>query len=168
MLVKDVMNTNVKVASRDTRIRDVAIVMCFNKISGVPVVDEDNKIVGVISEKDILRAMYPKMDDFMQSEQYRGLEELEHDYRDVLDLTVADLMTEKVFTVAAEEPILRAASVMFLHAIRRIPVAVDGKLVGIISLGDVHKAVFKKTFDEQFRPITKASRREPVQSDAHV
>ena len=59
MIVNDIMNTSVKSATADTPIKDVASIMCFNKISGVPVIDSDNKLIGVLSEKDILRNMFP-------------------------------------------------------------------------------------------------------------
>ncbi len=150
MLVKDVMTTNVRTARRDTRIRDVAILMCFHRISGLPVVDDDGAIVGVISEKDVLRAMYPKVDEALRLAQTPHFEELEAEYRDVLNLHVESLMSQRVFTVAPTDPILRAVSVMFAHKIRRIPVADHGRLVGILSVGDVHKAIFKETFDREF------------------
>ena len=150
MLVKDVMTTNVRTARRDTRVRDVAILMCFHRISGLPVVDDDGAIVGVISEKDVLRAMYPKVDEALRRAQTPHFEELEAEYRDVLNLHVESLMSQRVFTVAPTDPILRAVSVMFAHKIRRIPVADHGRLVGILSIGDVHKAIFKETFDREF------------------
>jgi len=150
MLVKDVMTANVRTARRDTRIRDVAILMCFHRISGLPVIEEDRTIVGVISEKDVLRAMYPKVDEAMRLAQTPLFEELESEYRDVLNLHVDALMSKRVFTVAPNDPILRAVSVMFAHKIRRIPVADHGRLIGILSIGDVHKAIFKDTFDREF------------------
>ncbi len=150
MLVKDVMTTNVRTARRDTRIRDVAILMCFHRISGLPVVDDENAIIGVISEKDVLRAMYPKVDEALRLAQTPHFEELESEYRDVLNLHVDALMSQRVFTVTPNDPILRAVSVMFAHKIRRIPVADHGRLVGILSIGDVHKAIFKETFDREF------------------
>ncbi|WP_298136044.1 CBS domain-containing protein [Acidiferrobacter sp.] len=150
MLVKDVMTTNVRTARRDTRVRDVAILMCFHRISGLPVVDDDGAIVGVISEKDVLRAMYPKVDEALRLAQTPHFEELEAEYRDVLNLHVDSLMSKRVFTVAPTDPILRAVSVMFTHKIRRIPVADHGRLMGILSIGDVHKAIFKETFDREF------------------
>lgn len=151
MRVRDIMNTSVKTARPESRVRDVAILMCFNKISGVPVVDGNHRLVGMISEKDILFGMYPKMDEVTQCERYENLEQLEDEYTDVLNLKVADLMTDKVFTVSPDVPILRATSVMFVHKIRRIPVIEGDKLVGIVSIGDVHKAVFKEAFDRQFQ-----------------
>lgn len=150
MLVKDVMTVKVKTASPDSLVRDVAILMCFYHISGLPVVDEKNTIIGVISEKDVLRAMYPKIDDALQFPQPLHFEDLESEYRDVLGQTIAEFMTTRVFTVAPGDPILRAVSVMFASKIRRIPVAADGKLVGILSIGDVHKAVLRATFDKEF------------------
>ncbi len=150
MLVKDIMTKAVKTASPTTRIRDVAIIMCFNRISGLPVVEASGALVGVISEKDVLRAMYPKIDEALRLAQTPHFEELEAEYRDVLNLQVGDLMSPRVFTVAPGDPILRAVSVMFAHKIRRIPVAVGNRLEGIVSIGDVHKAIFKETFDREF------------------
>ncbi|MHB1515001.1 MAG: CBS domain-containing protein [Acidiferrobacteraceae bacterium] len=146
------MTSNVKTARPDTRVREVALLMCLHRISGVPVLEHDH-IVGVISEKDILLAIYPKVDDFMQASTMPSFEALEYEYPDVLNLQVGALMTRKVFCVGPDEPIMRAASVMFVHRIRRIPVAEDDRLVGILSLGDVHKAVFKEMFGREFEHV---------------
>ena len=59
------MNTAVKTAYAETLIKDIASIMCFNKISGVPVVDNNEKLIGVLSEKDILKAMFPDVEQFM-------------------------------------------------------------------------------------------------------
>ncbi len=147
MLVKDIMNTNVKVASLATPIRDIAVIMCFNKISGVPVVNDNKEIIGIISEKDILNSMYPKVDEYMQIGSY-DFEQLEEGYTNTLNLQVKDIMKPGLFTVTPEDPILKAVSIMCLKKIRRIPVAKDKKLIGIISIGDVHKAIFQKHLDD--------------------
>ncbi|MHB1723316.1 MAG: CBS domain-containing protein [Acidiferrobacter sp.] len=143
------MTTRVKTARPDTLIRDVAILMCFYHISGLPVVDDDSTIRGVISEKDVLGAMYPKVGEAAKMAQMPRFEDLEHEYHDVLAMPTAKYMTAKVLTVGPDDPILRAVAVMFAHKIRRIPVATDGKLVGILSIGDVHKAVLRTTFDAE-------------------
>jgi CBS domain-containing protein len=144
MIVRDIMSTAVKVARPDDLIRDVATVMCFNKISGMPVVDSSDQIVGVISEKDILHGMFPTLDDMMENPTVVDYEALEHDYRDVVNMKVSDLMSPRVFTVEPDLPVLKAASIMFRNRIRRIPVSQGSKLVGIISVGDVHKAIFQQ------------------------
>ncbi|UCH54367.1 MAG: CBS domain-containing protein [Pseudomonadota bacterium] len=138
------MTTAVKAAKPDDKIRDIATTMCFNKISGMPVVDEAGKIIGVISEKDILHGMFPSLDDIMENPKPVDYEAIEGEYRDVVHMKVADLMSNRVFTVEPDMPLLRAASIMFRNRIRRIPVSDGGKLVGIVSVGDVHKAIFQK------------------------
>ena len=143
MQVKDMMCTDVKTCRADTPIKDIATIMCFNKISGLPVVDDDDNVVGIISEKDILCSMFPDMKELVESGAKTDFEEMEKDYSSVLDKTVNDLMTRVVASVSPDMPILRAASMMWLRKIRRIPVTENNKLVGILSMGDVHKSVFQ-------------------------
>lgn len=143
MLVKDIMTTSVRTARPDSSIRDVAITMCFNKISGMPVTDGEGFIVGIISEKDILHGMYPNVNEYIEAGRL-DFEALEKEYRDILAHSVNDVMRKPVITARPEDPVLRAVSVMCVNKIRRIPVADDGgRLVGILSMGDVHKAIFQ-------------------------
>ncbi len=145
MIVKDIMNTSVKTACTNTQIKDIAAIMCFNKISGVPVINEDNTLVGVLSEKDILRAMFPDVEQIMQEGLVPDFESIEADYSGVLNKQVGDLMTQTVASVTPEMPLLKAASLMCAKKIRRIPVTdKENKLVGIVSIGDVHKAIFQE------------------------
>ena len=144
MLVQDIMTTTVKTANPTDPVREIATVMCFNKISGMPVVDDEGNLVGMISEKDILHAMFPKLQDFIAHPSTPDFEALEREYRDVVNLRVADLMTSLVYTAEPDMPVLKAASIMFRNRIRRIPVSKDRRLLGIISIGDVHKAMFRK------------------------
>ena len=137
------MCTDVKTCKVDTPIKDIAAIMCFNKISGLPVVDDDNNVVGIISEKDILCSMFPDMKELVESGAKTNFEEMEKDYSSVLNKIVDDLMTRVVASVSPDMPILRAASMMWLRKIRRIPVTENNKLVGILSMGDVHKSVFQ-------------------------
>jgi CBS domain-containing protein len=142
MKVKDIMNTNVKTAKPETPVRDIVEVMCFNKISGLPVVDDNNNVVGVVSEKDVLRKMFPDIADVAKEEGTPDFERMEKDYSDALMLKTGDIMTKLVASVNPEMPVMKAVSMMCVQKIRRVPVLQGTKLVGIISLGDVHKAIF--------------------------
>lgn len=145
MIVKDIMKTSVKTAEANTLIKDIASIMCLNKISGVPVVDSNNKLVGVLSEKDILVAMFPDVQQIMQEGAKTDFESIEFDYKRLLDKKVGDLMTQTVASVTPDMPLLKAASMMCVKKIRRIPVTDNNNnLVGIISIGDVHKAIFQE------------------------
>jgi len=145
MLVKDVMTTDTRTAQVDMSIREVAVIMCFNKISGMPVIDEDQRIVGIISEKDILHAMYPDMNQIVEQGRI-DFESLEHEYKDVINYKVRDVMKKPVITAPADYPVLKAVSIMCVNSIRRIPIVdTDQRLVGILSMGEVHKAIFQNS-----------------------
>ena len=145
MIVNDIMNTSVKSATADTPIRDLAAIMCFNKISGVPVVDSNNKLIGVLSEKDILRNMFPDVKEIMEQGRTTDFEAMERDYKDILDKKVGDFMSQTIASVTPDMPLLKAVSMMCVKQIRRIPVTdKNNTLLGIISIGDVHKAIFKE------------------------
>lgn len=151
MLVKDIMTRDVKATTVDAKIRDVAMIMCFklrHKVSGLPVVDDNGRIVGIISEKDILNTMFPKLGEYMDGQNLPNFEVSEKDYLDVLNRKVGDLMSKRVTTVPPDMPVLQAASVMSNRQFRRVPVAEHGKLVGIVSIGDVHKAIFQTTLGQ--------------------
>ncbi len=143
MLVSETMTTNVKTAKADTPVRTLANIMCLNKISGLPVIDNKNNIIGIVSEKDILKRMLPDMSDLTEARP--NFEEMERNYADTLNLKAEDIMTKVVSSVSSNMPIMKAASLMCLKNIRRIPVVNDRKLVGIISIGDVHKSIYQDT-----------------------
>lgn len=145
MLVSETMSTNVKTATANTPVKELANIMCINNISGLPVIDEENNIIGIVSEKDLLRRMFPDMADLVTEGSLPNFEEMEKNYSDTLSLIASDIMTKKVSSVKPDMPIMKAASMMCVHNIRRIPVVDNNKLVGIISIGDVHKAIYQET-----------------------
>ncbi len=145
MKVSETMTVGVKTATPDTPVKELANIMCLNNISGLPVVDEQNKIVGVVSEKDLLKRMFPDMSDLAEGGK-PDFEDMEKNYSNTLDLKASDIMTTNVAYVSSDMPIMKAATMMCARNIRRIPVVDkdDGKLVGIISIGDVHKAIYQE------------------------
>ncbi|RLJ19833.1 signal transduction protein [bacterium endosymbiont of Escarpia laminata] len=148
MLVSEIMSRSPKTVKPDTKLLEVVSLMCLFRYSGLPVEDEDGKLMGIIAEKDVLHRMFPKLEDFadvMATPDYDGMM---NQYKDVVNLKVSDLMTPRVVTIDPDMHILRAATVMVRHKFRRIPVAVDGKLLGMLSLGDIHKAIFQANLSE--------------------
>lgn len=150
MRVDEVMTRSVRTASPETRLEEVAAVICLNRISGLPVVIDDDRLIGFIAERDILHYLFPTLDELMEQTGTRDFEQMEQRYGATLGLTVADVMHQGVVSVTPDTPLLRAVSVMVRHKFRRIPVADgDGRLVGIISIGDIHKALFKHSLLRQ-------------------
>lgn len=146
MIVSEIMTTGVKSARADTPIKEIADTMCFNSISGLPIVDDNDNIIGIVSEKDLLKRMFPDMST-IATEGRPNFEEMEKGYSDTLGLVASDIMTTTVSSVSPDMPIMKAASMMCINQIRRIPVAENNKLVGIISIGDVHKAIYKSSME---------------------
>lgn len=144
MLVKDIMTTNVRTVTSDKKLGEVVSLMCVYRYSGIPVVD-DGKLVGTVSESDVLGKMFPKLEDLMDSMSSVDYEALMKQYGNVVNIQVKDVMTPTVITVRPDMHILQAASVMCGRKFRRIPVAVGDELVGMVSMGDVHKAIFQNT-----------------------
>jgi len=143
MQVHQVMSRAIRSVSPDAKVMEVASIMCLYRIPGIPVVADDSELVGIIAEKDVLHSLFPKLENLMEE----GMGNVDLDkqigkYKDVLALSVSDLMTRNPITVSPDTHVLRAASVMVRHSFRRIPVAHDGMLVGMLSLGDLHKAIF--------------------------
>lgn len=144
MLVSEIMTKNPKTVSTDTRLKEVASIMCLYRIPALPVVDEDGKLVGNISEMDLLRNLLPTMEDIMAGEATMEIERMIPNYSSSMEKLVSDMMINNPVSVTPDMHILKATAKMTSHRFRRIPVIeADGKLVGVMSLGDMHKAIFQ-------------------------
>ncbi|MCB1859754.1 MAG: CBS domain-containing protein [Gammaproteobacteria bacterium] len=143
MQVKEIMTGSPRTVAPETGLLEVVSLMCLYRYSGLPVVDEGN-LVGFIAEKDVLHKLFPTLEDMMAD----GLAVVDYEgmmakYKGVVNLRVKDLMTTGVVTVSPDDHILKAAGTMVRNRFRRIPVAESGKLLGVLSLGDIHKALFQ-------------------------
>jgi CBS domain-containing protein len=142
--VKDVMTTEVVVVRRDTTFKEMAATLRRYRVSALPIVDDAGRVVGVVSEADML-VKEALADPGIAA----GL--LHHkDVRKAEGLIAGDLMTHEVVTVSPEDPVEQAARMMHFLKIKRLPVVNSGgQLVGIVSRSDV-LAVFDRT-DEDIR-----------------
>ena len=146
MMVEDVMTTSLKTVTPDTPMSEVVTMMCLFRLSGIPVVEDDNKLVGMIAERDVLDPLFPTLEDMLDggATPAMDVETALGKYNDVTGKMVRDLMTKNVITVSPDMQILKAAARMVGRRFRRIPVAVGDRLVGMLSLGDVHKALYRE------------------------
>ncbi len=142
MLVSDIMSKSPKTVTPDTKLLEVVSLMCLYRYSGLPVVT-DGKLSGIIAEKDVLHRMFPTLEEVMDGISSPDYDNMMMQYKDVVNLQVSDVMSSNVITVSPDMHVLKAATVMVRHKFRRIPVADAGQLVGMLSLGDIHKAIFQ-------------------------
>lgn len=142
MTVRDVMTTSVISASHDAPLKDVANLLVEHGISGLPVVDADKRVVGVVSEADFL--LKESGADAMphgRLERLLGETKATRNYRAKLEATTAaEAMTSPAITVSSGHSISEAARTMTRHAINRLVVVDDGRLVGIVTRADLVRA----------------------------
>ena len=109
-VVSDIMSTPVVTTQPDEDVGKIASILSFHGITGLPVVDDADAVVGVVSEADVIARQ---------------------------GQTVADIMTTPAHTIAADVPITEVAAEMTRRRIKRMPVVRDGRLAGVVSRGDI-------------------------------
>jgi CBS domain-containing protein len=141
MTIEDVMTRDVITVSASTPIHAAARLMVEHRVSGLPVVADDGKLVGIISDGDLIlrqrrRAERPWWRAFFESP-----EEVAGEYQKATATTVAEVMTHPVITLSPVWGIEMAAAIFQSRHIRRLPVLRDGQLVGIVTRSDLMKAL---------------------------
>ncbi len=151
--VKDVMTTRVIWVRQDAPFKEMAAAMRGNRVSAFPVLDDDGKVTGVVSEADMLTKEaldggYDGMPGMITSLLRRREQEKAR------GTTAGDLMTHPAVTVAPDDAVETAARLMYRRKVKRLPVVdADGHLAGIISRADV-LAVFDRSDSEVREEIT--------------
>jgi CBS domain-containing protein len=147
--VKDVMTTRVVWVKKSASFREMARALRENRISAFPVLDDEGKVIGVVSEADMLTK------EALGGE-HDGLPGMVTDLLHHKDrvkargITAGDLMTAPPVTVGPEDTVKHAARLMYTRKVKRVPVVdADGHLAGILSRADV-LAVFDRP-DEDIR-----------------
>jgi CBS domain-containing protein len=151
MFVRDVMSSGVVTARRTDTVRSVVFKMLSRHCGAIPVVEDDNRLVGVVTVRDVMLPLYPNYGDYIHDNVHsRDFIEMESGYPSILAKKVEEVMTVNPLTVSPDDPILEAASYMGLKHFRRMPVVEKGKLVGMVSIGDVNRGLF---FSQQGDPM---------------
>jgi CBS-domain-containing membrane protein len=135
MRVVDVMTTDVLTVSEDSGLKDAARLMINHGISGLPVLDEDGRVVGIITEADFVEA---EADRAWSSERRRLLDTVFGERAQRAAETVGDAMTKHPIVTDRDSDITEAARKMSDHGVKRLPVVnPDGQLEGIVSRADI-------------------------------
>ncbi|WP_069160991.1 CBS domain-containing protein [Nocardia altamirensis] len=122
--------SDVATIAPDTTVRSLLGTLAEHNIGAVVVSPDGDGIVGIISERDVVRSLHA-----------RGAE--------LLDTPVAEIMTTDVRTCAPDDPVDGLRKTMTEHRIRHLPVVHQGRLVGIVSIGDVVKTAISELATER-------------------
>ena len=115
--LKSIMTIGVITVKADTPIYEALYLLTQNKISGIPVVDEDKEVIGVLSEKDVLNILFDKKLDVKS--------------------TVEDYMSRDVICFTEDDSAIDVCKFFIRSNIRRVPITKNNKLVGIVSRADI-------------------------------
>ncbi|GAB6180630.1 CBS domain-containing protein [Desulfotomaculum defluvii] len=144
MHAKDIMSTKVITVKCDTTIKEIAQILIEEKISGVPVVDDAENLVGIVTEGDLLHKeaspRIPKYFGILGATIYfGGNEQYKEDFKKLAALKASEIMTTKVITADKDTEISGLANLMVEHNIKRIPIVEKDKVIGIVSRADIIK-----------------------------
>ncbi len=155
--VRDVMTTRVVAVRGNATFKDLATLLTEYRISAFPVLDEAGKVIGVVSEADMLskEALVAAMG--VQAARLGRIAGSPHhdEFAKAAAVTAADLMTKPPVVVTPDEPVASAARLMYHGRVKRLPVVGEkGQLVGIVSRADV-LSVYSRPDSEIQQEITK-------------
>jgi len=117
MIARDIMTRKVYTIFPEASVQEVAQLLSRKSISGVPVIDNDGKMIGIVTEADIIGKVNRE------------------------DLRVADIMSAEIIVVDEETPVGEIAMLLTERKIKRVPVMRHGKLVGFVCRADIVQAV---------------------------
>ena len=148
--VKDVMTADVVAVRSDTSFKDMASLLSKSRISALPVVDEAEHVIGVVSEADML---IKEADQASDPGFFTGLRR-RRDHEKAAGICAADLMSSPAIVIRPDEPVQHAARLMYDRGVKRLVVVDDtGHLLGIVTRSDV-LGVFGRPDEDIRREVT--------------
>ncbi len=144
--VRDIMQTDVVTTGPDTTVEELADLLAEHKVSGVPVVDGANRVIGVVSEADVIMQdadlHFPHYVQLLESIIYlESIRKFEQRYRKAFGTKVADIMSREVVAISPEASVREAATLMADRGVNRLPVTEQRRVVGIVTRGDIVRAI---------------------------
>ena len=149
MRAKDIMKKNVIFVSKEERVKTIVSILMQNHVSGVPVVDTNNRLIGIVTEKDLItKEKGLNISSYMEFVAnivfIDGEIQHHHRYRHLNYLTASDIMSSPVYAVHVDATIGEIASIMVNRRINRLPVINEkNQLVGIIGRSDLLPTLIK-------------------------
>jgi CBS domain-containing protein len=151
VIIEEIMTRDVLSVAPGTSLKDVAQILVANGVSGVPVCGSDGEVLGVVSEADILRKE-EGFDPGLPRPLAWLARKLDRELDKISARTAAEAMTAPALTVRPTQQASEVARLMVDNAVNRLPVVVDGRLVGIVSRADLVRA-FSRADEEIEREI---------------
>jgi len=142
MTAADIMTSPVVSVAPDTSVGEIARVLSERRISGVPVVDTEGRLLGMVTEEDLVvraaRPHFPLYIPFLEGVIFLGsTRHYEEELRRMLAVTAEQIMTRQVETVSPEASVEEVATIMSERDVNRLVVVQGGRVVGVVTRADV-------------------------------
>jgi len=146
MKVSEIMSKDVVSVKPDDNAKEALALLSKMQISGLPVINEQNKLVGMFTEKEVLAAILPSYVERVGRFMYReNPKAIRHKISQLINAKVKDIMRREVATIAEDATLCEVARVMLIQKIRRLPVLnKEKKVIGIVAREDVIKGFSKE------------------------
>ena len=146
MIVRDLMDPKIISVYTGTTYEQLFRILQENNASGAIVLDEDERLVGFVSEKDLFRILYPFYTSYYENpEMYTDFEERDGKPELIREKRVEMFMKKDVFTIGPNEPAIKAGALMLNKSTDRLTVMENGKPIGML----YRKNIFKKLLEEK-------------------
>lgn len=145
MKAHEIMTTDVTTVGLTTTVKEIATLLVNKRISAVPVVDDEQHVIGIVSESDLFHRAETdterKRSWWLKA--FTDTDVLARDYVKSHGLKAEDIMSRVVTSVHENAELAEVADILDTHQIRRVPVVKEGKLIGLISRADIVRALIQ-------------------------
>ena len=141
----DIMTKDVITAKNETTIEELARLLIEHKISGVPVIDDDNQLIGIVTENDLIkknkRFHIPTIVRLFDAYFLLDSGKVEDEIKKMVATTVGEICTKKVLSISEDTTLEEIATIMAEKHIHLLPVLKDNEVVGIVGKADVVRSM---------------------------
>ena len=154
MQVQDIMDRDLTSLAEDSTLLQAIALMAAHKMSGLPVLNDDGRVIGFISEKDILRAIIPGYLGYMDDNfAMPDIDKIKARIKLVGNDVVRDYMSKNAIVFDEYETVSNAMVTMFKKDIRRAPVVAASSLVGVVDREEILRGFVHDNFEDGEVPI---------------
>ncbi|MFP4497199.1 MAG: CBS domain-containing protein [Vulcanimicrobiota bacterium] len=135
--IKDILVRDITSVTSDDTMRNVARILANHRFSGIPVVDNDHRVIGFISESDVVRSEFPQMGRSPGLFLIRDFAGIVRKISKVGSQKVSDYMNQRPITIEEDDSIMDVVRLILERGVKVIPVVRDGVLVGVVGRAEI-------------------------------
>lgn len=143
--VKEIMNKEPIFIHESRSVEESVKIMLEHNINGIPVVDAENHVVGIITQGDLLlKATRSPLFRLWPYGSYTTSEELMSEYKKIIGISVSEVMTKNPVCIHEDELVSKAAEILYDKRVKQLPIIHEDTLVGMITRSDIIKYIFNR------------------------